>query len=60
MNPLPLLIPCHRVLPVCNPPGHYRGGSALKAYLLRLEKGQEPGPDIGLARPQPHQPLSPS
>lgn len=51
INPLPLIIPCHRVLPACNPPGRYRGSSALKAYLLRLESG---------IRLQPYQPLSPS
>lgn len=37
-NPLPLIIPCHRVLPVQNAPGHYRGGSDLKRFLLQLEK----------------------
>ena len=36
-NPLPLLIPCHRVLPSTTPPGHYRGGTALKSFLLSLE-----------------------
>ena len=37
-NPLPILRPCHRVLPAHNPPGHYRGGTQLKARLLELEK----------------------
>lgn len=36
-NPLPIFRPCHRVLPSHNPPGHYRGGTALKQYLLELE-----------------------
>lgn len=36
-NPLPILRPCHRVLPAHNPPGHYRGGTQLKAALLSLE-----------------------
>lgn len=36
-NPLPLFIPCHRVLPASAPPGQYRGGTALKAFLLSLE-----------------------
>lgn len=36
-NPLPLLIPCHRVIPKQNPPGAYRGGTAMKAQLLSLE-----------------------
>ena len=37
-NPLPILRPCHRVLPAHNPPGNYRGGTQLKALLLNLEK----------------------
>jgi methylated-DNA-[protein]-cysteine S-methyltransferase len=37
-NPLPILRPCHRVLPAHNPPGHYRGGTQLKARLLELER----------------------
>lgn len=37
-NPLPILRPCHRVLPAHNPPGNYRGGTALKQILLRLEQ----------------------
>lgn len=39
-NPLPILIPCHRVLPVRGSiahPGQYRGGSSLKRFLLQLE-----------------------
>lgn len=36
-NPLPILRPCHRVLPLHNPPGHYRGGTELKQQLLWLE-----------------------
>ncbi len=41
-NPLPLLIPCHRVIPAIHPPGHYRGGAALKQLLLNLEKSHAP------------------
>lgn len=37
-NPLPLLRPCHRVIPAHQTPGHYRGGSGLKRFLLSLEK----------------------
>lgn len=37
-NPLPILRPCHRVLPAQHPPGNYRGGLELKQILLRLEK----------------------
>ncbi|MBQ7022761.1 MAG: methylated-DNA--[Akkermansia sp.] len=39
-NPLPILRPCHRVLAAQHPPGHYRGGKALKHLLLTLETGQ--------------------
>lgn len=43
LNPLPLLYPCHRVLPAhppkLHPLGHYRGGEALKAELLEMERG---------------------
>lgn len=36
-NPLPLIYPCHRVLPAAGGIGCYRGGTALKAALLALE-----------------------
>jgi len=38
-NPLPILIPCHRVLPASGGIGDYRGGAAAKAQLLTLERG---------------------
>lgn len=38
MNPLPLLIPCHRVVPAHRPPGLYRGGTTLKSWFLQLEQ----------------------
>lgn len=38
-NPLPLVIPCHRVLPASGGIGRYRGGAALKQHLLSLEQG---------------------
>ncbi len=37
-NPLPLIYPCHRVLPAAGGIGNYRGGVALKAALLNLER----------------------
>ncbi|NTW62804.1 MAG: methylated-DNA--[protein]-cysteine S-methyltransferase [Chlorobiaceae bacterium] len=37
-NPVPLFIPCHRVVRSDGSQGGYRGGSALKARLLELEK----------------------
>jgi O-6-methylguanine DNA methyltransferase len=36
-NPLPILVPCHRVLRTGGALGSYRGGSAAKAQLLNLE-----------------------
>ncbi len=36
-NPLPLIYPCHRVLPATGGIGAYRGGTALKKFLLQLE-----------------------
>ena len=42
-NPLPLIIPCHRVVPSSGGIGSYAGGSSLKRRLLELEN-----PDISL------------
>jgi methylated-DNA-[protein]-cysteine S-methyltransferase len=36
-NPLPIVIPCHRVLPRGGGPGGYAGGTPAKEILLRLE-----------------------
>ena len=36
-NPLPLLIPCHRVIPASGGIGHYRGGADMTRGLLQLE-----------------------
>jgi methylated-DNA-[protein]-cysteine S-methyltransferase len=36
-NPLPILVPCHRVLPASGGLGDYRGGAKAKARLLALE-----------------------
>lgn len=36
-NPLPILVPCHRVLPAGGGIGDYRGGAEAKARLLALE-----------------------
>lgn len=38
-NPLPLLIPCHRVIRSNGNPGKFGGGDELKKQLLNLEKG---------------------
>lgn len=36
-NPLPILIPCHRVLPADRSLGSYTGGARVKEFLLDLE-----------------------
>jgi len=36
-NPLPLVVPCHRVLPASGGPGRYVGGQEAKVTLLTLE-----------------------
>ncbi len=37
-NPLPILVPCHRVVPRRSGPGSYIGGEKRKAQLLALER----------------------
>ncbi len=46
-NPVPLVLPCHRVVRSDGSEGGYRGGAAAKRLLLRLEQGQvvNPCPD---------------
>lgn len=41
-NPLPLLLPCHRVVRSDGGFGAYRGGAAVKAYLLGMERDTVP------------------
>lgn len=36
-NPIPIIVPCHRVLPASGAVGGYRGGPGRKEQLLRLE-----------------------
>ncbi|HEX3514628.1 MAG TPA: methylated-DNA--[protein]-cysteine S-methyltransferase [Trebonia sp.] len=36
-NPLPVVVPCHRVLPASGAPGRYVGGPEAKVTLLTLE-----------------------
>ena len=40
-NPIPLVVPCHRVLRSGGQIGEYGGGPELKEYLLRLESAIE-------------------
>jgi methylated-DNA-[protein]-cysteine S-methyltransferase len=42
-NPLPIVVPCHRVLRTGGALGSYRGGAAAKAALLALEGAQTGG-----------------
>lgn len=37
-NPLPIIIPCHRVVPSSGGVGSYTGGSAMKRRLLDFER----------------------
>ena len=36
-NPLPIVVPCHRIIRSGGDPGNYGGGPELKRWLLRLE-----------------------
>ena len=38
LNPLPIVVPCHRVLRTDGQFGAYRGGPDAKAELLELER----------------------
>jgi len=44
-NPLPLLVPCHRVVPSKSGIGGWVGGAAKKRWLLKME--QEAPPQLG-------------
>ncbi len=43
LNPLPIIVPCHRVLRTDGSAGGYAGGSAAKLTLLDLERTYRPG-----------------
>jgi methylated-DNA-[protein]-cysteine S-methyltransferase len=43
-NPIPIVVPCHRVLRTGGALGGYGGGVERKQYLLALEGGQAPLP----------------
>jgi methylated-DNA-[protein]-cysteine S-methyltransferase len=42
-NPLPIIVPCHRVLASNGGLGGFSGGLKMKRFLLRLEKGVADG-----------------
>jgi methylated-DNA-[protein]-cysteine S-methyltransferase len=44
-NPLPIVVPCHRVLATGGGMGGYTGGLDKKEWLLTLEGYLEPGPE---------------
>lgn len=48
-NPVPLLIPCHRVIASNGALGGFRGGKTLKKQLLELEKNAAAGIAMPLA-----------
>jgi methylated-DNA-[protein]-cysteine S-methyltransferase len=43
-NPVPIIVPCHRVVGSSGRPGGFGGGLEMKLYLLDLEKGQSSVP----------------
>lgn len=45
-NPLPIVLPCHRVLPSAGGLGGYAGGPERKRVLLAIESGTT-GPELG-------------
>ena len=40
-NPVPIIVPCHRVVPSSGGLGNYTGGVHIKEFLLRLEGAAE-------------------
>ena len=46
-NPIPIVVPCHRVVPSSGGIGQYGGSEWRKAFLLRLEGWLAPADDAG-------------
>jgi O-6-methylguanine DNA methyltransferase len=46
-NPVPIVVPCHRVVGAGGALGGYRGGVSLKAALLAFEQGRPLTPQAG-------------
>lgn len=46
-NPVPLIIPCHRVVTNKSGPGSYLAGSERKEWLLEMEAGGVPPGELG-------------
>ena len=52
-NPIPIVVPCHRVVHADGSMGEYRGGGAVKRFLLRLEAASHTWTRQGDDDPQP-------
>lgn len=48
-NPIPIIVPCHRIVRLDGTLGGYRGGTAAKQFLLRLERAPEALPSSATA-----------
>jgi len=48
MNPIPIIIPCHRVVGAHGALGGFTGGLHIKRWLLELEAGSQTLPLVGL------------
>ena len=48
-NPIPIVVPCHRVVHADGSMGGYRGGGAVKRFLLRLEAASRAWTSRGLS-----------
>lgn len=59
-NPLPIIVPCHRVVPASGGIGRYSGGTALKRQLLDLERSTARGRGARSRRRSPCRPSLPS
>ncbi|HJM36537.1 MAG: hypothetical protein CL877_04645 [Dehalococcoidales bacterium] len=57
-NPLPIIIPCHRVVTNNGKLGGFSGGPKMKRYLLRLEQPNSTTPDVQ-CQPSPPSTLPP-
>lgn len=55
-NPIPIVVPCHRVVHADGSMGGYRGGGAVKRFLLRLEASSHAWTRRGNDDPQPRLP----
>lgn len=59
-NPLPIIVPCHRVVPASGGIGRYSGGAAIKRQLLDLERSTARGRGARSRRRSPSRPSLPS